>query len=64
MSRIDYTIILENLDKMIEVLEYDSMRSSGKAKLNSQHLHSMYYLKEKYEQTLKTKPTPSPKKEG
>ena len=64
MSRIDYTIILENLDKMIEVLEYDSMRSSGKAKLNSQHLHSMYYLKEKYEQMLKTKPTPSPKKEG
>ena len=36
--------IAKNLKEMINVLEYDSMRSAGKAKLNSQHLHSMYWL--------------------
>ena len=40
---------------MINLLEYDSMRSPGKAKLNSQHLHSLYYLKEIYENKLTKK---------
>lgn len=48
-DNIDYDIILDNIDTMINLLEYDSMRSSGKMKLNSQHLHSLYYLKDKYE---------------
>ena len=60
---IDYDVLLDNVDRMINLLEFDSMRSSGKTKLNSQHLHSMYYLKEKYETKVK-KPTPVKKKEG
>ena len=59
---IDYTALLKHVDEMIETLEYDSMRSPGKAKMNSQHLHSLYFLKELYEK--KIKPTKTPKKEG
>ena len=53
MNDIDYVALISNLDKMINLLEYDSMRSPGKAKLNSQHLHSLYFLKEKYEEKIK-----------
>ena len=60
---IDYEVLLDNITRMINLLEFDSMRSSGKAKLNSQHLHSMYYLQEVYEAKVK-KPTPIKKKEG
>ena len=60
---INYDTLLENVDRMINLLEFDSMRSSGKVKLNSQHLHSLYYLKEQYEAKVK-KPTPVKKKEG
>ena len=55
MHDIDYKVLLTNLDKMVNLLEYDSMRSPGKAKLNSQHLHSLYELKDRYES--KVKPT-------
>ena len=48
MHDIDYKVLEENLDKMINLLEYDSMRSAGKAKLNSQHLQSLYDLKDRY----------------
>ena len=48
MHNIDYEVLKENIDKMINLLEFDAMRSSGKAKLNSQHLHSLYFLKELY----------------
>ena len=44
MREIDDSAIVSNLKEMISVLEFDSMRSAGKAKLNSQHLHSMYWL--------------------
>ena len=44
MKDIDYDLVVQQLEQMINVLEYDSMRSAGKAKLNSQHLHSMYWL--------------------
>ena len=49
MNNIDYTKLLDNINTMINLLEYDSMRSAGKAKLNSQHLHSLYFLQERYE---------------
>lgn len=49
MHEVDYKTLLKNVDMMINLLEFDAMRSSGKAKLNSQHLHSLYYLKDKYE---------------
>ena len=62
---IDYETLLANVDKMIGLLEHDAMRSPGKAKMNSQHLHSLYFLKDKYEENLKVKSKPkSPKKEG
>ncbi len=61
MNRIiDYKALVANIDEMIQLLEYDAMRSPGKTKLNSQHLHSLYYLKEIY----KGKLTPNNKKEG
>ena len=60
---VDHVKILDNIDTMINLLEYVAMRSSGKMKLNSQHLHSLYYLKDIYESKVK-KPTPVKKKEG
>ena len=44
MKDVDNGLVAKHLKQMINVLEYDSMRSAGKAKLNSQHLHSMYWL--------------------
>ena len=55
MHEIDYKPLLDNVNTMINLLEYDSMRSAGKTKLNSQHLHSLYTLKEIYENKLKKK---------
>lgn len=55
---IDYTKLLKNVDEMIGLLEYDSMRSAGKCKMNSQHLHSLYFLKDKYESNMEA-PKPS-----
>ena len=62
-NTINYDQIADNLDTMINLLEYDSQRSSGKMKLNSQHLHSLLWLKDHYENKVK-KPTPVKKKEG
>ncbi len=56
---INYEILIENVKEMIQLLEFDSMRSSGKTKMNSQHLDSLYRLKAIYE----AKTTPN-KKEG
>ena len=55
---IDYSKLHSNVVDMINLLEYDSMRSSGKAKMNSQHLHALYELKDRYAKLIKT-----PKKE-
>lgn len=46
---VDYGKLLSNLKEMINVLEYDSMRSSGKAKLNASTLVDMYKLVDRYE---------------
>ena len=48
MNDIDYEGLVANIDTMINLLEYDALRGPGKAKLNSQHLHALYYLKELY----------------
>lgn len=48
MHVINYSTLLENVENMINLLEFDAMRSSGKAKLNSQHLESLYALKDRY----------------
>ena len=49
MHEINYEHLIGNIKQMINLLEFDAMRSSGKAKLNSQHLHSLYFLLDKYE---------------
>ena len=46
---VEYDKLLINLKEMINVLEYDSMRSPGKAKLNSSTLVAMYDLVDRYE---------------
>ena len=50
---IEYEHLVTNIKSMINLLEFDAMRSPGKAKLNSQHLHSLYFLLEKYESKSK-----------
>jgi len=49
MREIDYERILNNIKEMINTLEYDSMRSGGKAKLNAETLFHLYTMKEKYQ---------------
>ena len=61
MDEIDYDAIRAHIDQMINLLEYDSSRSPGKMKLNSQHLHSLIWLREHY--TPRVKPGPKPKKQ-
>ncbi len=63
MNEIDLELVRENMLKMINLLEFDSMRSAGKAKLNSQHLHSMHELVDRYNKVLDKKPAQD-KKEG
>ena len=59
MTRIiDYVQLLKNVEEMISLLEFDSMRSAGKCKLNAGHLDSLYNLKKIYEAKI----TPMPKK--
>jgi hypothetical protein len=68
MNHIDYSQLIVNLDTMINLLEYDSMRSSGKAKMNCVNLVAMHSLKHTYMAKIETsKPTvtkPAAKKEG
>lgn len=52
---INYNDLLINVDKMIDTLEYDSMRSPGKAKMNAGTLVDLYSLKDRY---TSMKPTP------
>ena len=60
MNKIDYVSLLNNVEQMINLLEFDGMRSPGKAKLNSQHLESLYFLKDRYSKMI---PKKSVKKE-
>ena len=50
---IDYAALVKNYDNMIETLEYDSMRSGGKAKLNADALANMLALRDRYAAKLK-----------
>ena len=52
---INYTTLLKNVEQMINLLEYDAMRSSGKAKVNVHSIHALYQLAERYHEML-TKP--------
>jgi len=64
MSRIiDYSHLINNLNEMINTLEYDSSRSGGKTKLNCDKLYYMYALKERYAKVLeKNSKKPTTKK--
>jgi hypothetical protein len=68
MNNIDYPQLLANLENMINLLEYDSLRSPGKAKMNCVNLVAMHSLKDTYIAQIETsKPTvtkPAAKKEG
>jgi len=62
MRPIDIDALITNYKEMINTLEYDSMRSGGKAKLNADklvHMHSLidHYIK------IKNSEKASPKKE-
>jgi len=56
---INYDSIIANLKEMINALEYDSMRNSGKAKMNAPHLDSLYSMLDRYEATT-SKPSIKP----
>ena len=52
---IDYDKLLQNIDEMINTLEYDSSRSGGKTKLNCDKLFYLYSLQQRYHSLLKPK---------
>lgn len=52
---IDYDKLLENINEMINTLEYDSSRSGGKTKLNCDKLYFLYQLQQRYNSLLKPK---------
>jgi len=62
MREIDYQKLLDNVNEMINTLEYDSMRSAGKAKLNAATLTEMYALQKQYQQKINS--NKQPKKEA
>ena len=63
-STLDYNILVENCEDIINTLEHDSMRSSGKMKMNSDQILALYKILPIYkDKAVKIKPTPK-KKEG
>ena len=44
---------------MIDTLEYDSMRSAGKAKLNAEVLYYMHQIKDRYSKKVSEQPKPT-----
>ena len=48
MREIDTIALLDNVELMINTLQYDSMRSAGKTKMNAPALVSLYNLKDIY----------------
>jgi len=52
---IEYDKLLQNIDEMINTLEYDSSRSGGKTKLNCDKLYFLYSLQQRYNSLLKPK---------
>jgi len=52
---IEYDKLLDNVIQMINLLEYDAMRGSGKCKLNAANLVDLYQLKDRYEAAMAPK---------
>lgn len=59
---IDIDALIINYNEMINTLEYDSMRSAGKAKLNADKLINLHSLVERYTKIQNSKKA-APKKE-
>jgi hypothetical protein len=53
VREINKTELLYNIETMINTLEYDSMRSAGKTKVNCGLLVNLYTLKDIYIKELK-----------
>ena len=62
MREINKSEVLYNIDTMINTLEYDSMRSPGKTKVNAGLLVNLYTLKDIYIKELNNSKE-APKKE-
>jgi hypothetical protein len=60
MREIDEVALLDNVELMINTLQYDSMRSAGKTKMNAPALVSLYNLKDVYTKLI-SKATPKNK---
>ena len=60
LTGIDKEKLITNMKSMINALEYDSMRSAGKSKINAQTLYYLYELLNKYNTNSKMA---TPKKE-
>lgn len=61
MRPIDYEKLVENFKEMINVMEYDSSRSAGKARLNSETLVNLHSLLEKYQAKINSEKRPTKK---
>ena len=57
MREIHRSDLLSNIEDMINALEYDSMRSAGKCKMNASTLVDLYNLQAIYKTTPATKQT-------
>ena len=67
MQQIDYNKLIENLETMVNALEYDSMRSPGKAKMNAETILAMinlasYYKDKTSKPSIKPAEVPAPVK--
>jgi len=62
VREVNKTEVLFNVETMINTLEYDSMRSPGKTKVNAGLLVNLYALKDIYIKELKNSKA-APKKE-
>ena len=56
MRTIDYMKLKDNVDLMINTLEWDSMRSGGKTKNNATELVALYQLQDRWTQVPKITP--------
>lgn len=54
MREITKVTLLDNINQMINALEYDSMRSGGKCKINAGTLVDLYNLRKIYEDQAAT----------
>jgi len=64
VRNIDYKKLIINIDDMINTMEYDSMRSAGKMKLNSDNLFYLHNLRSIYENKLPKTPKKKEVKNG